>query len=201
MSSVTPNTLAELDAMLAQAPPALPPVNPVQQLEPFPPSLPLELALNTGPLQNILAAYDITPTQFKAILSNPVFRKEHEQFQEELKTEGFSFRQKAKTQAEAYLQISWDLATDPHTPAAVRADLIKQTVRWARLDPSSPGATTTPVMGNNATAEIINSLKDLPDHELEIQVMRIVSRSTAVPAPTYIDMEAAKLDVTDITAE
>lgn len=170
------------------------PVNPVTQLEPYPASLPLELALNTSPLHEILAAYELTPTQFKSILNNPSFRKEHEQYQEELKTEGFSFRQKAKSQAEAYLQVAWDLVNNPLTPAAVKADMIKQTVRWSRLDPSAPGYIHAPPPGA-AAVELINSLKDLPDSELEIQVLNIVSRRSGAQTPSFIDMEAAKLDI------
>jgi hypothetical protein len=42
---------------------------------------------------------------------------------------------KARLQAEEMLKTSWRMVQDKETPANVRADLIKATVRWAGLEP------------------------------------------------------------------
>lgn len=171
---------------------------------PFPQGLALELVLNTNlPLAEILGAYDLTPQEFRLILRNPDFRKEYEGYKEELKKEGWSFRQKSKAQAEAYLGMVWSMVHDQHTPSAVKADLIKQTVKWAGLEisPNNPFAPTPGSVfdTNSITQETLNTLKSLPDNELEIQVMRIISKRKQTDALTsgvskdFIDVEAEKL--------
>lgn len=52
----------------------------------------------------------------------------------ELDKDGVTFKLKARLQAEAMLETSWALIHSPATPAAVKAGLIKDTVRWAGYD-------------------------------------------------------------------
>lgn len=100
----------------------------------FPPMLPLELALKIAPPAQICAHYGITREQFAAIIAHPVFVKSYQEAVEQLKVDGMSFKMKAKMQAEGFLATSFAMVTNPATSDAVRADLIKNTVRWAGYD-------------------------------------------------------------------
>ena len=58
---------------------------------------------------------------------------------------GLGFRLKARIQAEEMLDTSFDLVHNPDVPPQTKADLIKATVKWAGLEPTSselggPGA-------------------------------------------------------------
>ena len=101
----------------------------------FPAMLPVELAMRTDTPENICAAYNIDYDTFVALTKNPTFVKAYEIAVEELQKDGASFKLKSRLQAEEMLKTSWALVHNPATPAAVRADLIKATVRWANLEP------------------------------------------------------------------
>jgi len=97
----------------------------------FPPMLPLELAMRADTPANICRAYDITKEQFTALVHHPVFIKAWQEAVEMLKVEGMSFKVKCKLQAEDYLGTTWAMVKNPNISDSVRADLIKNTVRWA----------------------------------------------------------------------
>ena len=100
----------------------------------FPPMLPIELALRVAPVREICEAYDISKEEFTALSEDPVFIRAYAAAKEELQKDGVSFRMKAKMQAEELLKKSWALIHSDHTPATIKADLIKATVRWAGYD-------------------------------------------------------------------
>lgn len=100
----------------------------------FPPMLPIELALKIASPQQICSHYEIDKKQFAAIIAHPVFIKAYQEAVEALKVDGMSFKMKARMQAEGFLATSFAMVTNPTTSDAVRADLIKNTVRWAGYD-------------------------------------------------------------------
>ena len=100
----------------------------------FPPMLPIELALKIAPPSDICGHYGISKEQFAAIIAHPVFIKQYQEAVEALKVDGMSFKLKARMQAEGFLATSFAMVTNPATSDAVRADLIKNTVRWAGYD-------------------------------------------------------------------
>jgi hypothetical protein len=100
----------------------------------FPPMMPMELALKIDTPVNICKAYGISRQQFAAIIAHPVFIKKYQEAIEALKVEGMSFKVKAKMQAEDFLTTVYAMVKNPGTSDAVRADLIKNTVRWAGFD-------------------------------------------------------------------
>lgn len=154
---------------------------------PYPRGLTLDLALEVAPLKEILDSYELTPEKFKFILANPAFRKEYEQHKEDVQTEGWSFRKKAQMQAELYLNLVFRLANSDQTPAAVRADLIKSTVKWAGLD--TP--VVTPSQNTQLLPQLAEQLKSMPDGELEMRVLQIVmKKSPAQPQPSGITYDA-----------
>lgn len=100
----------------------------------FPPMLPMELALRIDTPQRICAHYGISRPQFEQIIAHPVFVKRYQEAIEQLKVDGMSFKVKARMQAEDFLATSFAMVKNPATSDAVRADLIKNTVRWAGYD-------------------------------------------------------------------
>ena len=103
----------------------------------FPPMLPIELALRTAPVSTICAAYDIDKDELVRLAQDPVFAKAYNDARSALQKDGMSFRMKARMQAEELLKKSWSMIHNDATPTAVKADLIKSTVRWAGLEPKT----------------------------------------------------------------
>jgi hypothetical protein len=117
----------------------------------FPSTLPIELAMGEYPRNDILAAYGIGPQEWDVLRFSPAFRKAVRDATDMLKKDGMSFRLKARMQSEALLETSWNIIHSPHTPSAVKADLIKHTHRVAGLEPKGDG-----VLGQGGTALQIN---------------------------------------------
>jgi len=101
----------------------------------FPPMLPIELALRSYPVREICESYSITKDEFTKLAEDPLFIRAYAAAKEELQKDGMSFKLKAKVQAEELLKKSWAMIQSPHTPANIKADLIKATVRWAGYEP------------------------------------------------------------------
>ena len=85
----------------------------------------------------ILDVHGLQHHQLQALLFNPAFARQLETRRVELGKSGVSFELKAQIQADALLDTSWALIHNMDTPANVKADLIKHTVRWAGYDKAS----------------------------------------------------------------
>lgn len=97
----------------------------------YPPTLPIEIALKTASMETIRQEYGYTHEEWAELPRNPAFVADLASAVEMVKKEGMSFKLKARLQAEELLKTSWRLIHDNATGAAVRADLIKATMRWA----------------------------------------------------------------------
>lgn len=108
----------------------------------YPPTFPVEIALQEHSVQEVCDAYGIDKARWLEISSDPVFISDLQAVLIDLRTNGVSFKLKARLQAEAMLKRNWDLVHDTleNVPAAVQADLIKHTVRMAGLDASKDQA-------------------------------------------------------------
>jgi len=93
------------------------------------------------PIKAVLATHGLTKKDMLAFSSDPVFEKRVQEYQDDIKKNGLTFRLKARAQAEELLTTSYLMIHDPDTSAAVRADLIKSTVKWAGLEPTGKDAT------------------------------------------------------------
>ena len=87
------------------------------------------------PVATILKAHNLTEDQFLKISDDKTFVKKVEIYRADIEKNGLTFKLKAKAQAEVLLNTSFDLIHHPDVPAAVKADLIKSTVKWAGLEP------------------------------------------------------------------
>jgi hypothetical protein len=69
--------------------------------------------------------------------TDKVFLKKVEELRSEIRANGMTFKLKARAQAEELLTTSWTLIHSPDVSAAVKADLIKSTVKWGGLEPKT----------------------------------------------------------------
>lgn len=101
-------------------------------------SLVLDVALGIDE-DVILDAYGLQAHQLAAIRHNNLFRAQLKRVEKQLEEDGASFRLKAAIQAEGMLEQNWAMVHDSSIPASVRADLMKATARWAKLDGTTQG--------------------------------------------------------------
>ena len=112
-------------------------VSPDPAIGAYPPTLPVEIVLQTASLQEICQSYGITKLEWDELRVREDFRADVARYKELVKTEGMSFKLKAMLQSEELLKTSWQMIhkNDGSVPASVRADLIKATWRIAGLEP------------------------------------------------------------------
>lgn len=118
----------------------------------YPPTFPIEIALRTSSTRAICEEYGITEEEWDRIRFEPLFLDDLARAVEMLKTEGMSFKLKARLQAEEVIKTNWRLIHDPDVPASVRAQQINATVRWAGYD--TPPSKDGPAAGNGFSINI-----------------------------------------------
>lgn len=87
------------------------------------------------PIADILKRHNMSPSDLMTFNADAIFLKRVEGYRDEIVTKGMTFRLKARAQAEELLTTSWLLIHDPSVSPAVKADLIKSTVKWGGLEP------------------------------------------------------------------
>jgi len=102
-------------------------------------------------LQEVIARHKIAAIDILAFNKDPIFLKKVEHYQNEVREKGLTFKLKARAQAEELLTTSYLLIHDPAVSPAVKADLIKSTVKWAGLEPFKAAIFTTSSEYNNFT--------------------------------------------------
>lgn len=115
----------------------------------YSPMLPVELALRTAKPAVLKEEYGYTDEEWDALRFNPMFLADLKAATEMVKKEGMSFKLKARMQAEELLKTSWRLIHQTETPASVKGDLIKATMRWAGLDGDPKGSAAVAANGLN----------------------------------------------------
>jgi len=100
-------------------------------------NLALDVALGVDE-DSILEAYQLQHHELKAVQQTVVFQITLRKVKEDLAQNGASFKVKAQAQAEVLLAEAFRMAMNPDVAASVRADLIKQNVRWAGFDNPNP---------------------------------------------------------------
>lgn len=88
-------------------------------------------------LQEVMTRHSITANDILTFNADPIFLKKVEHYREEVREKGLTFKLKARAQAEELLTTSWMLIHDPAVSPAVKADLIKSTVKWGGLEPKN----------------------------------------------------------------
>lgn len=144
----------------------------------------LHLEGSGEPLETILGAHKIAPIDFAVIANDKVFDNKVRSYRDEIATKGLTFRLKAKAQAEELLTTSWNLIHNPDVSPAVKADLIKSTVKWADLEPKSSES----IGGNSGGVKITINLAGEP---MAIKA-DIIDVTPELSGPTDSDGSAAK---------
>ena len=117
-------------------------------------------------LQEVVARHNIDANALLQFNADPVFLKKVEHYRNEVREKGLTFKLKARAQAEELLTTSWMLIHDPAVSPAVKADLIKSTVKWAGLEPKTD-VTTDAGGGVRITINLGNDPKDARTIEAE----------------------------------
>jgi hypothetical protein len=87
------------------------------------------------PIAEVLKAHNASQQDFLEYSKDPVFQNKVSSYRDEIKNKGLTFKLKARAQAEELLATSWSLIHSIDVSPAVKADLIKSTVKWAGLEP------------------------------------------------------------------
>ena len=103
-------------------------------------------------LDEVKDRHNITAEDILTFNKDPIFLKKVTSNRDEIKEKGMTFKLKARAQAEELLTTSWSLIHSPDTSAAVKADLIKSTVKWGGLEPK--GDVTTEGAGGGVKITI-----------------------------------------------
>lgn len=86
-------------------------------------------------MNEIMQRHRLSVTEMLEFNADPLFLKKVDHYRAEVRDKGMTFRLKARAQAEELLTTSYLLIHDPGVSPAVKADLIKSTVKWAGLEP------------------------------------------------------------------
>lgn len=127
------------------------------------------------PMAELMARHHITSHDVMTYHADPVFLKKVDHYRNEIRDKGMTFRLKARAQAEELLSTSYLLIHDPSVSPAVKADLIKSTVKWAGLEPkdnvqtdAGGGVKITINLGNKPddarVIELAPEVDDAPEH-------------------------------------
>lgn len=111
-------------------------------------------------LQEVMGRHSIDANDLILFKRDPVFLKKVEHYRDEVREKGMTFRLKARAQAEELLTTSYLLIHDPGVSPAVKADLIKSTVKWAGLEPKNDDNAEGPAGGVRITINLGSSQKD-----------------------------------------
>lgn len=102
----------------------------------WPPQLPFDLALGLRPLDEILEQHGLGWAEWSHIQSHPVFKSELAAAHSEITESGLSFRRKAATQAEMYLEELDALMMNPDVAPTTKVDIFKTLVKCGDLEPA-----------------------------------------------------------------
>lgn len=117
------------------------------------------------PLGDIAKAHNLSLPDLQAIGTDPVFLRRVDAYRTDIKDKGLTFRLKARAQAEELLRTSWLLIHSPDVSPAVKADLIKSTVKWGGLEPKESTIST----GDSGGVRILINLGPRPEDTRTIE--------------------------------
>jgi len=111
-------------------------------------------------MQEVMGRHNLSASDLLQFRQDPVFLKKVEHYRDEVREKGMTFRLKARAQAEELLTTSYLLIHDPGVSPAVKADLIKSTVKWAGLEPRNDDNAEGSAGGVRITINLGSSQKD-----------------------------------------
>lgn len=91
-------------------------------------------------MAEFMSEYGVSEEDLHRLCVSPQFSAMVERHREEIRRDGITFRMKSRIHAERCLPTMQKLVDDVTTPAAVRAKLFSEFVRFGGLDPGSGGS-------------------------------------------------------------
>jgi hypothetical protein len=119
-------------------------------------------------LQEVITRHKIAASDIINFNADPVFLKKVEHYRGEIQEKGLTFKLKARAQAEELLTTSWMLIHDPAVSPAVKADLIKSTVKWGGLEPKTEVSSEGGTGGVRITINLGSDPKDARTIEADV---------------------------------
>jgi len=105
-------------------------------------------------LEEVLERHSLDIDTLGKFNADSLFLRKVGHLRGEIRDKGMTFRLKARAQAEELLTTSWTLIHSPDVSAAVKADLIKSTVKWGGLEPKSDSMVADGVGGVSITINL-----------------------------------------------
>ena len=136
---------------------------------------------NKLPLKDVLQADMITVEFAELALKDPLFVTKTKRYAQELITNGFSFKEKARVIAEDGLLIAHKLLHDNVVPANVRLKALENLVDWADLAPKDLMPVSATVQG---PAFSINIMLDTGANNTSSQPTEKIVTATATKNKT-----------------
>ena len=133
-------------------------------------------------LDELLDRHELDANDLLKYKKDTNFLKKVEAYREEVHTKGLTFKVKARAQAEELLRTSWLLIHDPIVSPAVKADLIKSTVKWAGLD-------TTPANEAQNAAGGVTITINLGGQTLDVTARPVIEAEVEPEYTDYVDEE------------
>ena len=119
-------------------------------------------------LDEVKQRHKVTGQDISGFNADPIFLKRVAAYREDIAEKGLTFKLKARAQAEELLTTSWTLIHNPDVSAAVKADLIKSTVKWAGLETKSDDGDSNAAGGVKITINLGGQDKAMTvEHEVE----------------------------------
>lgn len=127
-------------------------------------------------MDEIKDRHKVTASDLLVFNKDQVFLKKVEEYRGEIRDKGMTFKLKARAQAEELLTTSYVLIHSPDVSPAVKADLIKSTVKWAGLEPKGDdnaiaggvgGVKININFGNNAPPMVVTAEADTGGEVIE----------------------------------
>jgi hypothetical protein len=88
-------------------------------------------------INDICLRHNILTRDILNFNKDPIFRDKVAAYRADIAANGITFKMKARAQAEELLVTSWMMIHNPDVSPAVKADLIKSTVKWGGLEPKN----------------------------------------------------------------
>ena len=109
-------------------------------MSPWPPKLPLELALGAEKEEDIILRYNIPPERYLLFKQLPAFRRDLADAQKVVREQGLTFKLKCATMAEEFLEEIYLDIFDSRVGLGTKHDIFKTVTRLAELEPKESKA-------------------------------------------------------------
>lgn len=86
-------------------------------------------------LEEVAEKHRLTVKDIDKFKNDPIFIHQVDTYKDKITAGGITFKLRAEAQAVELLDTAWQLIHSADTSAAVKADLIKSTVKWAGYEP------------------------------------------------------------------